>query len=21
WNQVEHGTGCPTGMAYAAYAG
>ena len=21
WNQVEHGTGCPTGMAYAAHAG
>jgi putative acyl-CoA dehydrogenase len=21
WNQVEQGTGCPTGMAYAAYAG
>lgn len=21
WNQVEHGTACPTGMAYAAYAG
>jgi putative acyl-CoA dehydrogenase len=21
WNQVEHGTGCPTGMAYAACAG
>lgn len=21
WNQVEHGVGCPTGMAYAAYAG
>lgn len=21
WNQVEHGTGCPTGMAYASYAG
>ena len=21
WNQVEHGTGCPAGMAYAAYAG
>jgi len=21
WNQIEHGTGCPTGMAYAAYAG
>ena len=21
WNQVEHGTGCPTGMAYAAAAG
>jgi putative acyl-CoA dehydrogenase len=21
WNQVEHGTGCPTGMAYAANAG
>ena len=21
WNQVEHGTGCPTGMAYAARAG
>lgn len=21
WNQVEHGTGCPTGMAYAATAG
>ena len=21
WNQVEHGVGCPTGMAYASYAG
>ena len=21
WNQVEHGTACPTGMAYASYAG
>ncbi|WP_293811457.1 acyl-CoA dehydrogenase family protein [uncultured Bosea sp.] len=21
WNQVEQGTGCPTGMAYASYAG
>jgi putative acyl-CoA dehydrogenase len=21
WNQVEHGTGCPTGMAYASVAG
>lgn len=21
WNQVEHGTGCPTGMAYASHAG
>jgi putative acyl-CoA dehydrogenase len=21
WNQVEHGTACPTGMAYAAFAG
>jgi len=21
WNQVEQGTGCPTGMAYAAHAG
>jgi putative acyl-CoA dehydrogenase len=21
WNQIEQGTGCPTGMAYAAYAG
>jgi putative acyl-CoA dehydrogenase len=21
WNQIEHGTGCPTGMGYAAYAG
>ena len=21
WNQVEHGVGCPTGMAYAAHAG
>jgi putative acyl-CoA dehydrogenase len=21
WNQVEHGTACPTGMAYAAHAG
>jgi putative acyl-CoA dehydrogenase len=21
WNQIEHGTGCPTGMAYAAHAG
>lgn len=21
WNQVEQGTGCPTGMAYAGYAG
>lgn len=21
WNQVEQGTACPTGMAYAAYAG
>ncbi|MFT4103266.1 MAG: acyl-CoA dehydrogenase family protein [Burkholderiaceae bacterium] len=21
WNQVEHGTGCPTGMVYAAHAG
>lgn len=21
WNQIEHGTACPTGMAYAAYAG
>ena len=21
WNQVEHGSGCPTGMAYASYAG
>lgn len=21
WNQIEHGTGCPTGMAYASYAG
>ena len=21
WNQIEHGTGCPTGMAYAAYVG
>ncbi|WP_372827537.1 acyl-CoA dehydrogenase family protein [Polaromonas sp.] len=21
WNQVEHGTGCPTGMAYASFAG
>jgi putative acyl-CoA dehydrogenase len=21
WNQIEDGTGCPTGMAYAAYAG
>ena len=21
WNQVEHGTGCPTGMVYASHAG
>ena len=21
WNQIEHGTACPTGMAYASYAG
>ena len=21
WNQVEHGSGCPTGMAYASHAG
>jgi len=21
WNQVEHGTACPTGMAYASFAG
>ncbi|HVE49843.1 MAG TPA: acyl-CoA dehydrogenase family protein [Casimicrobiaceae bacterium] len=21
WNQIEQGTGCPTGMAYAAFAG
>lgn len=21
WNQIEHGTGCPTGMAYASHAG
>lgn len=21
WNQVEHGVGCPTGMAYASHAG
>jgi len=21
WNQIEQGTGCPTGMAYASYAG
>lgn len=21
WNQVEHGTACPTGMVYASYAG
>src|SRR5271168_3306823 len=21
WNQVEHGTACPTGMAYASYTG
>jgi putative acyl-CoA dehydrogenase len=21
WNQIEQGTGCPTGLAYAAYAG
>ncbi|MCW7536877.1 acyl-CoA dehydrogenase family protein [Aquabacterium sp. A7-Y] len=21
WNQVEHGTGCPVGQAYAAYSG
>jgi putative acyl-CoA dehydrogenase len=21
WNQIEHGTGCPSGMTYAAYAG
>jgi putative acyl-CoA dehydrogenase len=21
WNQVEHGVGCPTGMAYAGFAG
>src|SRR5437868_5852566 len=21
WNQTEHGVGCPTGMAYASYAG
>jgi putative acyl-CoA dehydrogenase len=21
WNQIEHGTGCPTGMTYAAYPG